>query len=292
MSDKIDISSTTLEKGLDIAKEFLDKLVTPAAEELGFLLRDSVALWKLQNQVRVLTKAKAYCERHNISPQSVSLKLLCPLLEHAALEEEETLQDKWAILLSNMVDSEQNVQNHVFPYILSQISTNEFFFLEQVYREKVRGVREGSSELEQFRNEKLVAEPDLLGSIAEFDSQLQAIKRQNVEKGGLQRSPEYWEVFAQKHARERELHSLRREEQSLTFKIKRLEVVPYDEIEDFEISNVVRLGLVRWIYETELHSAPLDIPFDSQRDSVSVDVEIELESSDSCVLTQLGELFF
>ena len=98
--------------------------------------KDSVALWRFKNQVRILNKAKACCERNNISPKAISLKLLCPLLEGAALEEDETLQDKWAILLSNMVDSEQNIQNHVFPYILSQMSSNEFLFVERVFRDK------------------------------------------------------------------------------------------------------------------------------------------------------------
>ena len=37
-----------------------------------------------------------------------------------------TIALEWAILLGNMVDSEQNIENHVFPYILSQISSNEF----------------------------------------------------------------------------------------------------------------------------------------------------------------------
>ena len=136
MTNKIDISSTALEKSIDTAKEFLGKLMSPAVEEVGLLLRDSVALWRFKNQVRILNKAKACCERNNISPKAISLKLLCPLLEGAALEEDETLQDKWAILLSNMVDSEQNIQNHVFPYILSQMSSNEFLFVERVFRDK------------------------------------------------------------------------------------------------------------------------------------------------------------
>jgi hypothetical protein len=38
MSDKkIDITSTAIEKGLDIAKDFLDKLIIPTVEETGLL---------------------------------------------------------------------------------------------------------------------------------------------------------------------------------------------------------------------------------------------------------------
>src|SRR5690554_4542011 len=118
MTNKIDITSTALEKGIDLAKDFLDKLVMPAVEETGLLLKDKVTLWKFKNQVQMLNKAKAYCEKNNISPKQVSLKLLCPLLDYSGIEEDEILQNKWAILLSNMVDSDQNIENHVFPYIL------------------------------------------------------------------------------------------------------------------------------------------------------------------------------
>src|SRR5690606_28202999 len=120
----------------------------------GLLLKDKVTFWKFKNQIRILNKAKDYCEKNNISPKTISLKILCPLLDNAALEEEEELQNKWAILLSNLVDSDQNIENHVFPYILGQISTNEFLFLEKMFNDKNERVIRLSQELEAFRKEK------------------------------------------------------------------------------------------------------------------------------------------
>lgn len=134
MSDsKIDITSTAIEKGLDIAKSFLEKLIFPAVEETGLLLKDKITFWKFKNQVKMLNKAQQFCLKNNIQPKNIPLKLISPMLEYSAIEEDEKLQDKWAILLSNMVDSEQNIENHVFPYILSQISINEYDILETVY---------------------------------------------------------------------------------------------------------------------------------------------------------------
>src|SRR5690349_9940374 len=130
MENRIDITSSALEKGLDIAKDFLDKLIIPTVEETGLLLKDKVTMWRFNNQIKMLNKAKAVCEANAIDPKTVSLKVLCPLLDYAGLEEDEVLQDKWALLLSNIVDSEQNIENHVFPYILSQISRNELLSLE------------------------------------------------------------------------------------------------------------------------------------------------------------------
>ena len=37
---------------LDLAKEFLQKLIGPSVEELGLLFSDNVKLWRLKNQIR------------------------------------------------------------------------------------------------------------------------------------------------------------------------------------------------------------------------------------------------
>ena len=158
---KLDITSTAVEKSIDLAKDFLDKLITPALEESGLLLKDQITLWKFKNQIRVLSKAEKYCEKNNISPKVISLKLMCPLLDYAALEEDEKLQDKWALLLSNMVDSEKNIENHVFPYILSQISSNEFTLLENIFNDKIERIEKSKIEIEDFRKKK----PELIEAI-------------------------------------------------------------------------------------------------------------------------------
>src|SRR5687768_8495062 len=110
MEKKINITSSAVEKALDGAKNFLGRLIVPAVEEAGLLLKVQVTLWRFKRQVGMLNKASTICEKNNISPKQISLKLLCPLLEYSGLEEDETLHDKWAILLSNMVDSEQNIE--------------------------------------------------------------------------------------------------------------------------------------------------------------------------------------
>src|SRR5688500_16440797 len=105
---KVDVSSKTLEKGMENAKDFLSKLIGPAAEEVGFLLQDHVSFWRKKLYIRHLSKTEAYCRKFNIDPKKIPIKLLSPLIDFASLEEDEQLQDKWAILLGNMVDSEQN----------------------------------------------------------------------------------------------------------------------------------------------------------------------------------------
>jgi Abortive infection alpha len=261
--------------------------MSPAVEEAGLLLQDSVAFWRFKNQIRVLNKAKTYCEKNNISPKAIPPKLLSPLLDGAALEEDEILRDKWAILLSNMVDSEQNIQNHVFPYILGQISTNELLFLDRVRQDKKARLRALSEELDNFLTERPSIEKRLAKTIEELSTEI--AKRREAEKSPW--SPDIWELDKKKRTAEYEFRSLRFKESSILHKISEPETLPGQGLREFELSNVIRLGLVRFVQETYANSQTLEIPNDPHKEYLRVDLEVEVESSNNHILTELGELF-
>src|ERR1700722_6030405 len=129
---RIDITSGVAESLINGAKSFLGKILSPGAEEAGNILLDQVRSYRFKKQVKILNKAKRICEENDIPTKAISLKLLSPLLEFASLEEDEFLEDRWATLISNLVDSTKNIENHIFPYILSQISVSEYKFLERL----------------------------------------------------------------------------------------------------------------------------------------------------------------
>lgn len=290
MEKKINITSTALEKGIDLAKDFLDKLVMPAVEETGLLLKDKVTLWKFKNQVQMLNKAKAYCEKNNISTKQVSLKLLCPLLDYSGIEEDEILQDKWAILLSNMVDSEQNIENHVFPYILSQLSTNEFLVLEKVFDDKLARIEKYTKELEEFRKSRPELELKLTKEIEELQSKIN-----ELEKTKERPFNEIWELQKEKRKIETKLTTLKYKESSIQRNINHSETVPYGSLKDFEISNLIRLGVVKEEKDFYANSQTLEIPYEREpefeRSHLTVDLSIDVESNTDNILTELGELF-
>lgn len=289
---KLDISSTTLDKGLEVAKQFLDKLVAPAAEEVGLLLRDTVAQWRFRNQVRVLTRSKAFCDANGITPSAISLKLLCPLLENASLEEDETMQDKWATLLANLADSEQNIQNHVFPYILSQLSKNEFLFLEQVLAKKFARAEGLTRDLAALRAERPERERALRLRLAELDEQL----RTAISAGELARRHEHWSLQTQKLTLETQLRALDSEQSAIEWRIRAPEPLPEVGLAEYELSNTIRLGLVQFVQETYAEPQTLEIPVDREYQYSSgymhVKLQVELQSEQAHVLTELGELFF
>lgn len=122
----IKVSPENINNIIDKLSSFIGSIVSPGAKEIGLLFEDKVRSRRVLNQVQILLKVKNYVEERGLKISAVPLKILVPLLEHGSLEEEEELQDLWAKMLTNMLDTDANFQNHVFPYILSQISLEDF----------------------------------------------------------------------------------------------------------------------------------------------------------------------
>lgn len=153
----IDIKSSTIDKSLELAKNFLQKLIGPSVDELGLLFSDNIKIWRLQNQVINLKKVKEIVDRDNIRIKQVNLKVLVPYLEGVSLEDEESLQDIWANLFANYIDASKNLTVNVYPSILKQLSSNEVSILKymQSNRNKLIFTDDNPSKENQFTPEKL-----------------------------------------------------------------------------------------------------------------------------------------
>lgn len=283
---KIDITSTAIEKGIDSAKEFLDKLIGPTVEETGLLLKDKITFWRFKNQVKMINKAQKYCESNQINPKSIPLKMLHPIMEYSAIEEAEELQDKWAILLSNMVDSEQNIENHVFPYILSQISVMEFQIVECYVIERFKLRKKLSEELEVELANSGPKRTELEEKIGEIEAKLEDIP-----------ADVSWQ---EKYQRRRDLYSLRGELRSLNYQSIRLNArikapiqIDEGELEEFEFSNLRRLGLIKGLSKQVASVESSDFSLDIENESISLeDLDILIQHDyEEYVVTQLGEIF-
>lgn len=272
---KVDITSTVAEKGLDAAKAFLGKLISPALEEAGLLLRDSISIFRFRRQVITLTKAREYCIKHNISLKTISLKLLCPLLENASLEEDEFLTDKWAALLSNLVDSEQNIENHVFPFLLSQISRQEFQALETAVHAKEGEVVRLKSELDTLKRRNTEWRKRLSASLDEADS--------FFNRG---------RSWAMTSEMEDDLGYMSSEESKLELQIKLLECIS-STLQAFEFANLVRLGVAKSIPRNSVQTYARGIEGNTGMGIHTLnDLEVEiLQEGEDYFPTELGKLF-
>lgn len=188
-----------------------------------------------------------------------------------------------------MVDSEQNIENHVFPYILSQVSRNEFMVLEKVYDEKQARVKMLTAELEEFKVSRPHIEAGINNKIAELNKSIEALK-----ENGANGFSEKWELQSQLRKEESSLSSLKHQESSLRYKINRPAEVPWNSLKEFELANVVRLGLVKEEKSFYVNSQTLEIPMDRgeyERSHNTVDLDFDVDSETENILTELGELF-
>lgn len=284
MTNKIDITSTAIEKGIDLAKDFLDKLIIPTVKETGLLLKDKVTMWRFNNQIKILIKAKENCEKHGIKPKTVSLKILCPLLDYSGLEENEILQDKWSNLLTNMVDSTQNIENHVFPYLLSQVSVDEFMMVEAVYKMRVERVIKLESELQKFLIKKPAIEKELKDQISQLNKEM---------KDEKEKRPYNFDTQRKKWGKEKELRELEGRERTIRHSIKQPEFIPTGEVKEYEVSNLIRLGIIKSIPRPFAYAEEHRIQNNPGSEYLYLqDLEITMDAEDDdFILTELGELF-
>jgi hypothetical protein len=128
------VTKATMEAVLEPVKDLVQKLAGPAAEELGLALGEHMRQFRFKRQLRLLTRTKQMLEDADISPKQVPLKLLYPLIQNGELEEDDSLQDKWAALLANSC-KEGNQVLPSFTEILKQITPDEAKFLDSAYDE-------------------------------------------------------------------------------------------------------------------------------------------------------------
>jgi hypothetical protein len=133
MSDAYDLAKASLETAFEPVAKVIDQIVGPAAEEFGLTLRDHIRVFRLTQQLKLFTKAKTILDGAGVQPKRIPLKLLAPILEHATLEDDQSLQDMWATLLANnaMGDSLETI----FAEILRQLSPADALLLRNCFNE-------------------------------------------------------------------------------------------------------------------------------------------------------------
>jgi len=166
---ELNIKSSTIEKSLDLVKDFLQKLVGPSVDELGLLFSDNVKLWRLKNQIRNLEKVKKIVDEEKINIKQVNLKILIPYMEGVSLEDDDRLQEMWAKLFANYIDTTKNLTINVYPNILKQLSTNEVTILNfmKSNEDKIQTTGYNKSKGIEFSDEE-IANLKRLGIIREL----------------------------------------------------------------------------------------------------------------------------
>ncbi|MFN0032388.1 MAG: hypothetical protein ACKVOR_09530 [Flavobacteriales bacterium] len=286
-NNKLDITSTVLEKSIDAATGFLSKLVSPSIETAGLILRDHFQQYRFKQQIKLLQKTKQICEANNISHKSISLKMLLPLLNDASLEEDDKMLDNWAVLLSNLVDSEQNIQNHVFPYFLSQLSLTEFNYLKKNHAEVIDQFKSDSQALEQATYDLEIRKPIIQKRMAELRAEIKKLTDQGANL------PAYFSVNDQIQILNKEHTDLINKCFTLSYQKPFNYEIGEDNLQPFEIANLERLGLIQTVNYPSLENKRLSVEEDRYEPEAGsfIDFNLNVQSDFKMYFTELGILF-
>ena len=116
------------------AREFGGFISGPLSEVVG-ILQDHLKVVRFERHIRLRDRvAKFMSDRGLEKPtRQIPLTLGLQILDHATLEEDDDLQDRWAILLVNAVDSDNGAEiRKSFVSILREMSALDAITLEKI----------------------------------------------------------------------------------------------------------------------------------------------------------------
>jgi hypothetical protein len=103
----------------------------PVREATGWL-SDLIRYKRLPHQAKLLMKAAEKVKETGLPAHAVSDKLLRSVLEDGPLEDDESMQERWANLLAQAATSPSGSVPIAFPKILSELEPKEAVLLERL----------------------------------------------------------------------------------------------------------------------------------------------------------------
>lgn len=112
---------------------FISKVIGPASNQVGGILEDWTRYYRLKNLLSIADKVKNIHARRKIEGKTMPIppRVAIPMLESAALEDDDTLQDVWAKLIANSTDPDFKSALHPgYIEIVKQMSPDEAIILD------------------------------------------------------------------------------------------------------------------------------------------------------------------
>jgi hypothetical protein len=118
----------------DGAGAFLSRICLPAAEELGFLLRDKVSAWRAANARKIVSEAE---KKFHALPKNEDLhahpRIVGAIIENGSWSDDDQILNYWAgLLASSCTPNGKAQENLIFVNLLSQITPSQARLLAYV----------------------------------------------------------------------------------------------------------------------------------------------------------------
>ena len=126
-------------KAIDAARDaggFIAKFIAGPLEQGMGIFEDRLRYTRWERQVRLMTRAHDFLHQAGLTAptRALPLKLAIPLLQGATLEDDDSLQDRWAQLLVNASNADAGLTVHrSFLSILEELSPLEAQILDTLY---------------------------------------------------------------------------------------------------------------------------------------------------------------
>ena len=125
-------SVNTLTKGtVDGTAALLSRICLPAAEEIGFYLRDKVKDYRKNNILKITQEAEAILANYSGQTMHAHPRLVAEIMEHGSWSDDDAVQKKWSgLLISSCDDTGKDDSNLIFIDLLRQLSHAEVKILD------------------------------------------------------------------------------------------------------------------------------------------------------------------
>ncbi|SHI13057.1 protein of unknown function [Pantoea sesami] len=117
-----------------VSEGILRRVLGPAADEVGLILKDKVHNYRQKNLSKVVSRAIKIIDESGIEPNEIPLRTLIPIIERASVEDDEYLSEKWSRLFASASASQFKTDSHpCFPQILSELSPLDVLLLDRLW---------------------------------------------------------------------------------------------------------------------------------------------------------------
>lgn len=137
------IQALLVKKGLEEAtkgaENFLGAVLGEPLKAIGGLITDQINSRRQSNLIVIVKNAATKLKDAGVNPKSVPLKIIHPLLEYCSLEEDPSMQERWANLLANAADPSVTItMSPAYADILRQLTSEEAQLLDLILKELQR----------------------------------------------------------------------------------------------------------------------------------------------------------
>ena len=127
------ILDENLTKAVSDITGLVAKIAGPLAHETGLLLADKAREYRIRNAIRIFQRVRKMFVDAGIDPHPIASRLFLPAFDAASIEDNETLQERWAALLANASNPEtSNTVSPAFVEVLKQLTPEEAMFLDRI----------------------------------------------------------------------------------------------------------------------------------------------------------------